>query len=111
MEITRQEQEGVVVLALKGRLDGVSAAGAQETLDACIQQGQRKLLLDLSGLEYLSSAGIRVILATAKALDALGGKMVLCAMRGYVKEVFDISGFSALIPTADTVASGLKSFA
>ena len=63
---------------------------------------------DLEFLEYLSSAGLRVILGAAKEMKRRDGKFVLCALNAYVKEVFEVSGFGAIIPIAESVEAGIK---
>ena len=62
-------------------------------------------------LEYLSSAGLRVILGAAKEMKRRDGKFVLCALNAYVKEVFDVSGFGTIIPIAESVEAGIKEIA
>jgi anti-anti-sigma factor len=59
-------------------------------------------------LEYLSSAGLRVLLSTAKEMRRRDGKFVLCSLNEFVKELFDVSGFQSLIPIADSVESGIE---
>jgi len=70
-------------------------------------QDARAAILDLNGLDYISSAGLRVILLLAKNLKAKKGKLSLCSVSGPVKDVFMISGFSTIIPTHDNRASAL----
>ncbi|MGD8261784.1 MAG: STAS domain-containing protein, partial [Desulfobacterales bacterium] len=67
-----------------------------------------KLLFDLGALEYLSSAGLRVLLTAAKEIKRRDGKIVLCALNEFVKEIFEVSGFQSLIPITDSVESGLE---
>jgi anti-anti-sigma factor len=62
----------------------------------------------LASLEYLSSAGLRVLLSTAKEMRRRDGKLVLCSLNEFVKELFDVSGFQSLIPIADSVESGIE---
>jgi anti-anti-sigma factor len=65
--------------------------------------GNDRLLIELSQLEYISSAGLRVLLVVAKRIQQKGGKVVLCALVPNVKEVFEISGFSSIFKIFDTV--------
>ena len=67
-----------------------------------------RLLFDLGGLEYLSSAGLRVLLTAAKEMRRRDGKIVLCALNEFVKEIFEVSGFQSLIPITESVESGLE---
>jgi anti-anti-sigma factor len=108
MEIDQKEENGIVFIAFKGRLDGTSAPEAEETINTIFKGERNRLLFDFEFLEYLSSAGLRVILGAAKEMKRRDGKFVLCALNSYVKEVFEVSGFGAIIPIADSVESGIK---
>jgi anti-anti-sigma factor len=108
MEINQKEQNGIVYLAFKGRLDGSSAVEAEETINTIFKSENNRLLFDFELLEYLSSAGLRVVLGAAKEIKRRDGKFVLCALNSYVKEVFEVSGFGAIIPIADSVEAGIK---
>jgi anti-sigma B factor antagonist len=111
MEIEQKEENGVVFLAFKGRLDGSSAPEAEQIIDTILKDQKNRLLFDFEFLEYLSSAGLRVVLGAAKEMKRRDGKFVLCALNAYVKEVFDVSGFGAIIPIAESVEAGLKKIA
>jgi anti-sigma B factor antagonist len=108
MEISQREENGVVFLSFKGRLDGTSAPEAEQTVRNILENENTRLLFDLELLEYLSSAGLRVVLGAAKEMKRRDGKFVLCALNAYVKEVFEVSGFGAIIPIAESVEAGLK---
>ena len=108
MEINQKEENGIVFLAFKGRLDGTSAVEAEETINTIFKGENNRLLFDFEFLEYLSSAGLRVILGAAKEVKRRDGKFVLCALNAYVKEVFEVSGFGAIIPIADSVEAGIN---
>lgn len=107
MEIGQKEENGVVFLSFKGRLDGASAPEAEQIIDNILKNNKNRLLFDFEFLEYLSSAGLRVVLGAAKEMKRRDGKFVLCALNAYVKEVFDVSGFGAIIPIAESVEAGL----
>lgn len=108
MEINQKEESGIVFLAFKGRLDGTNALEAEETINRILDGDNNRLLFDLEGLEYLSSAGLRVILGAAKEMKRRDGKFVLCSLNAYVKEVFEVSGFGAIIPIAESVEAGIE---
>ena len=108
MEINHKEENGIVFLAFKGRLDGSSAVEAEGTINTIFEGENNRLLFDFEYLEYLSSAGLRVVLGAAKEIKRRDGKFVLCALNSYVKEVFEVSGFGAIIPIADSVEAGIK---
>ena len=104
MEIIHNEANGIIFLALKGRLDAESAPEARDIIEDILRNDQPKLLFDFSMLDYLSSAGLRVILNAVKEVICKGGKFVLCSLNEIFKEVFDTSNF----PITDSVESGIK---
>jgi len=65
-------------------------------------------VLDLAGVDYLSSAGLRSILTLGKHAQSSGGKLVLCGIRGTVREIFEISGFLSLFPVADDMEQAVR---
>ena len=108
MEITREDIGAVTVGIVKGRLDAAGAPAVEVFCREWIEAGTRKLVLDLSALEYVSSAGLRAILTTAKRLQTAGGTLAVCGLSGVVKEVFSISGFDALLPISEDRAQAVE---
>jgi anti-anti-sigma factor len=108
MKIAHQEKDGVICFQIEGRLDAESAPEAETTVKGILKQGSSRLLFDLSQMEYISSAGLRVILLAVKELRSRQGKVVLCGLTPYVKEIFDVSNFSSIIPITDSVETGLQ---
>jgi anti-anti-sigma factor len=108
MEISRKEEGGIVFVTIKGRLDADNAVEAEKTVNNVLEGDTNRILFDLSALDYLSSAGLRVLLGAAKEMKRRDGKIVLCSLTEFVKEIFEVSGFEALIPIEDSVDSGLK---
>lgn len=92
-----QGQPGSVrVLALAGRLDTETAVDVELALQDLLGAGEREFLIDLSGIGYVSSAGLRVLLSLAKQLDGGKGSLRLCGLNAAVTQVFDVAGFSKL---------------
>jgi len=108
MEINHKQEGGIVYVTITGRLDADSALEAEKTVNDALAGNTKKLLFNLGGLDYLSSAGLRVLLSAAKEIRRREGKLVLCSLTQFVKEIFEVSGFEALIPIEDSVESGLK---
>lgn len=108
MKIAHQEKDGIICFQIEGRLDAESAPEAETQLKGALNQGSQRLLFDLSKMDYISSAGLRVILMAVKELRKKQGKVVLCALTPYVKEIFDVSNFSSIIPITDSVETGLQ---
>jgi anti-anti-sigma factor len=98
MEISEDRRADVVVLALSGKLDATMAKGFEEKILAVIDSGAQRLVVDLAQLEYVSSSGLRVFLLAGKRLQARQGKIGLCALKDHVRQVFDLAGFSSILP-------------
>ena len=104
IQIAQELQDGVRILALSGRLDTETAADVELVLQDLLAAGERRYLVDLAGIGYVSSAGLRVLLALAKKLDGGKGELKLCGLNASVRQVFDMTGFSklfAIFPTRD----------
>jgi len=95
------------LLAVSGRIDAMSAPEFEKQMSEIIDHGKQLLVIDMSQLEYISSAGLRSFLVIAKKIKAASGQMKLCAMQDPVKEVFEISGFDAIIPVCKTVTEAM----
>ena len=96
IDIQQEDVDGTRVLALTGRLDTETSADVELTLQDLMAAGERNFLIDMSGIGYVSSAGLRVLLATAKQLEGGKGSLRLCSLNASVKQVFDVAGFSKL---------------
>ncbi len=107
IQVEPTTKSNVMLVRLTGRLD---AAASTEFEDACTRAfaaGARDLVLDLSQLRYVSSAGLRVILSAAKTLQAKGGTLRLAGLGGTVREVFEICGFSGLFAQYESVEAAV----
>lgn len=107
MQITTEKIDNTLVVIPAGRLDSNTATGFEKTVAGYVENGERRLVLDLSQIEYISSAGLRVVLMLVKQLKASGGSLVLCGMKPSIKEVFDISGFSKILQIRGSRAEAL----
>ena len=84
------------------RVDASNAKGVEAKLVELINSGTKKIICNFSQNEYISSAGLSVFLTILKSLQRSGGKIALCTFNPYVKEVFDMAGFSQLFNIFDT---------
>ena len=96
MELTEKKSGDICILGLTGRLDAYSATEVEKKLDTVIGAGCVKLVLNLEGLEYISSSGLRVLLSQLKKVRKQQGDIKLASMKPYIREVFDIAGFTQL---------------
>ena len=108
MEVIEKKQEGMSILRLLGRLDSNTSPDFEKKVFEVIEDGTTRLIVDFEDLDYISSAGLRVLLKAAKSVKRSDGKIILCSMKDYIKEVFEIAGFVALFPIVSTVDSALK---
>ncbi len=97
MEIFQENVNGVEIFIVKGSLDSNTSPEFESRIYASLENGQKRLVLNLEDLEYISSAGIRVMLKTTKDLKHMDGNIVLCSLQDYVKEVFDIAGLDGYL--------------
>jgi anti-anti-sigma factor len=108
MEVQARRERNAMVILVKGRMDAVTAPEFEKSLSDLISKGEKTFLLNLNGLEYISSAGLRAILATAKKLKEQNGKIILTGLKGSVGEVFKISGFDSIFKIFDSEENALK---
>ncbi len=109
MEILKRKEKDALVISLKGRLDAVTTPMLEKDLTELMAGGERFLILDLGNLDYISSAGLRTILAVTKKLREKQGRLLLASLKSVVREVFDISGFSSIIPIFESVDAAISS--
>ena len=106
MQISTRTSSDIHIVAIAGNLDSTTSPEAQKALDAVLA-GARKVVLDFSELDYISSAGLRVLLGAAKQLRASGGTLRIFGLNQSVREVFEISGFSAILAVYPSEAEAL----
>lgn len=108
MEIDLQPTDSVLVVAVKGRVDTVGAPQFARKTEEALRREEKNWVFDLSDLEYISSAGLRVFLITAKALKASGGELRLAAAVPAVHKVLRISGLFSLFTYYDTLTAAVE---
>jgi len=111
MDITESKINSATVLALSGRLDGLTSPILEKKVGALLAAGTRQLVFDCGQLLYASSAGLRVFLASAKKLKAAGGQAAFAALTPAVHEVFELSGFTGVFKVEPTVAAAAAAIA
>ena len=98
------------VAVIVPRLDACSAMETEAAINDLIQKGARKLLCDFSRTEFISSAGLRLLLSISKKLKESGGELVLCSLRPFVHEVFEMGGMAPYFTIFDSEDEALNSF-
>lgn len=108
MNVTTSLTGDTQTFTLSGRLDSETAPDFERQCFEDIRSETRALILDLTGLEYLSSAGLRTILSAGKGVQAKGGKVVLCVQKGLIRQIIEASGFHKLFTICDTIEEAGK---
>jgi anti-anti-sigma factor len=107
MELREEKVGEVSVVEVKGRIDSTTAPALGERLRANLEAPKVRVVLDLSRLEYISSAGFRILLLAAKRADETGSRLVLCGVAGKVKQLFDLGGFLDLFTIVGSREEGI----
>ena len=107
MEIDIQLEGNAIVATVHGRVDTVSAAAFEKAVLGALNGQEKLLVFDLANLQYISSAGLRVIISAAKILKGKGGEMRLAATSGSVNKVLQISGFFSMFKNFATRSEAL----
>ncbi len=110
MQISVRTTNEVKVLAFEGRLDTRTSPGAQQQLTRLIEAGENRFLVNFERLDYISSAGLRVLLTAAKQLKRVDGELRICSLNEVVAEVFDISGFTTIFKVFRSESEALDGF-
>jgi anti-sigma B factor antagonist len=107
MELKEEQVGDVTVLQVKGRLDSTTSPTLGARLTAVLGDTQARVLVDFSQLEYISSAGFRVLLQAEKRAERNTAKLVLCGVSGKVRQLFDLGGFLDLFSITPTREDGI----
>ena len=107
MDLLEEKVGGVTVVVVKGRIDSTTAPMLGERLTANLEAPKVRVVLDLGRLEYISSAGFRILLLAAKRADETGSRFVLCGVSGKVRQLFDLGGFLDLFTIVGSRDEGI----
>ena len=110
MDITEHKEGAVVILRVAGRLDASNAGIFEEKLLGLIAGGEHRIVVDCAALDYISSAGLRVLAIAAKRLASSAGAIALSGLKGQIENVFDIVGFASLFKTYRTPNEAVAAF-
>jgi anti-anti-sigma factor len=108
MIIADRELDAVQILSVTGRLDASTAPLLQTRVEQHISTGKRLFVLDLQGVDYVSSGGLRALLIVTKKVKPLAGGVVLSNLHPFVEDLLTMAGFNKLIPTAATEEDAVK---
>lgn len=116
MQIVHKKMNRVDLLTITGRMDAAHAPQLKQQIDALFDQGRYRLVLDLEGLEYIASPGLRVLIEGRKRArdrrltDIEGGDVRIANLPPRIKEVFDLTGFTSLFEIFSNTTEAVGSF-
>ncbi len=108
MEINVDEKQDVLVVSVEGRLDAMTASELENSISGYIESSKKTIILDFHSLEYISSAGLRVVLLSAKKLKANKLELLISGLKDSVKDVFELSGFYSMFKIFETSEAALE---
>jgi anti-anti-sigma factor len=112
MQINQSNEGAIVIIAPVGRIDTTTSPALEDAVRSTLDDGARALVVDLAGSDYISSAGLRVLLVLAKRMRERSGSVVLCGLNQPVRQVFQLAGFLPLFtidPSRDAAVARLTS--
>ena len=107
MDIQKRKEKDILLVSIQGRVDALTAPVLEKDLLDTVAGGEKRILLDLSGLQYISSAGLRSVLILAKRLKTEQGEIFFAGLQGPVEDVFKISGFYTIFKIYDSLEAAL----
>ena len=107
MAVTIERQDNTIIAQVSGRVDGTNAAEFQDDLIPVTEGSNQSVILDIGELSYISSAGLRVILLIARTLRSKDATFIVCSPTDSIREIFEISGFSQIIPIHNSQAEAV----
>mgnify|MGYP001587724953 CR=1 FL=1 len=110
MDISTQEIKRAVVVTVKGRVDSATAPDLENALKQLVDGDKTQIVLDLNDVEYMSSAGLRAMVSTLKAVKRINGDLRLCAPSPRVSEVLRLAGLTSIFNLYPTQAEAVDSF-
>ena len=110
LETSVDRSGDVIIVHIAGSVDGLTAGDLQRVFSSEVEAGHHDLVADFGEVDYTSSAGLRVLLATLKQTRSQGGDLRLAAPRSGVRKVLDLSGFTGILSVFETLDAAVKSF-
>ncbi len=110
MNVDEVQQGDIAVISISGSLDALTVDELVQVLDASLADRRTRIVGDLSNVEYMSSAGLRVILSTLKSCRSAGGDFRLAAPSEGVRSLLDMSGFASIVQIYERVDAAVESF-
>jgi len=110
VKVTTININDVKVLRFHGELNTKTAPEAENLISQLLNRGMKKILMNFEALEYISSAGLRLVMFTAQQIKSAGGVFGICSMNDAVNDILDISGFSTILNVYEKEEDALADF-
>ena len=110
MEISTKDMKRVSLVTVAGRVDSATAPDFEKALQSLIQANRNQIVLDLNGVEYMSSAGIRGMVSALKAAKSGGGDVRLAQLSTRVKDVLELAGLQSIFTIYDSLIEAVGSY-
>jgi len=110
MEIQDKQIKDITIISIEGSIDALTAPNLTERINGLVAGGNIKLVADFSGVDYTSSAGLRVLLGAVKQTRAKGGDIILVGIQPDVEKVLSLSGFTSILKVFPDVEAAVSSF-
>jgi anti-sigma B factor antagonist len=110
VDITTANRERETILSVNGRIDTLAAPELEQAINREILNGHRSILLDFTGVSYISSGGLRVLLSAARKLKTPGDKFGICCLQPEVFKVFRLAGFTSIFSIYSSEGEALASW-
>ncbi|MEY3405473.1 MAG: STAS domain-containing protein [Cyclobacteriaceae bacterium] len=101
-EIKRQHENGAEVLSVNGEIDASSSIDLDQAILSCVQDGAKKILVDMTQLSYISSAGLGVFMSYLEELKEKKIRMIICGLNSRVAHTFNLLGLADLLEIASS---------
>ena len=110
MAVTEENDNDVSIIALKGRLDAGSSKRVLAGVKELLKRNRLKIILDMSGVAFIDSTGVGILLTSYRAVDAKGGALKICAIQNQVESIFSMTRLGGFFEIFDDRASAVKDF-
>lgn len=98
MALMESRENGIIILTVNGNLDAEGTQAMEEKVLALLEAGETSLLFDFSGLDYINSSGLRILVLAYQRLKKASGRVAICGVKDYIQEVFEVSGYDKIFP-------------
>jgi anti-sigma B factor antagonist len=107
---TALSEDGIVVIEVEGEVDAHTASDLDRALNDLLAQGHSRLVLEASGVDFISSAGLRAVTFAQRQAQRQGGEVRVCGLRDHVRRVFEMTGLDEFLQLSDTLQEAVEAW-